>query len=267
MNGLNIKLVASDMDGTLLDSNGNLDPEFIQIVQKLKDLDIVFVAASGRQYYNLIKLFKNIERDIIFVAENGTYVISDSKELLVVDIPLEKAKEVISAVREIKGCYPVLCGKKQAYIENDNPDFVKQVQKYYDKCKKVPNLLDVSDDMFLKIAVYDFYSSSKNSHPRLKHFNNSLKVVVSGDNWLDISHQNAHKGNAMRFLQNYLSIHADECMAFGDQMNDAEMLQAVSHSYCMANSSAKLMGFARNTAPSNNDKGVLKIIEQVILNN
>ena len=260
-----IKLIAADMDGTLLDSKGRLNPEFFSVFESLKEKGVMFVAASGWQYYNLLKLFNRVKDDIMFVAENGTYVVFRSQELLVVDIPVNEAHKVIREVRGIEGAFPVLCGKGKAYIENDMPEFVKQARTYYERCDLVPDLLEITDDRFLKIAVYDFGGSSINSYPVLQHFNDSLKVVVSGQNWLDVSHQEANKGNALIFLQNYMSVKADECMAFGDQMNDAEMLQAVSNSYAMANSAEELKCFARYIAPSNGENGVLRTIRNFIL--
>lgn len=260
-----IKLIASDMDGTLLDSTGRLHPDFFSVFENLKDKGITFVAASGRQYYNLLKLFSKVKDDIIFIAENGTYVVSKSKELLVVDIPIEEIRKVVREIRNIKGAYPVLCGKNKAYIEDEYIEFVRQARTYYERCEIVPDLLEITDDVFLKIAIYDFNGSSANSYPVLQHFNESLKVVVSGQNWLDISHRDANKGNALKFIQNYLSVKAEECMAFGDQMNDAEMLQTVSYSYCMANSATELKSFARYVAPSNDEDGVLHIIKKSIL--
>ena len=66
-----IKLIATDMDGTLLDSKGRLNPEFFSVFEGLKDKGIMYVAASGRQYYNLLKLFNNVKDDIMFVAETA----------------------------------------------------------------------------------------------------------------------------------------------------------------------------------------------------
>lgn len=266
MKNQSIKLIAADMDGTLLDSKGVLNPDFFSVFEYLRKEGVMFIAASGRQYYNLLKLFDSIKDEIIFIAENGTYVVFHSQELLVMDIPAKEVHEVIRKVREIKGAYPVLCGKNRAYIEDEYPDFVKQARTYYEKCDIVPDLLDVIDDKFLKIAVYDFEGSAINSYPILQYFNNSLKVVVSGQNWLDVSHQNANKGNALKFIQNHLSVRAEECMAFGDQMNDAEMVQAVFHSYAMANASQDLKLFSRYMAPSNDSDGVLSIIREIILN-
>ena len=74
-----IKLIAADMDGTLLDSKGRLNPEFFSVFESLKEKGVMFVAASGRQYYNLLKLFNRVKDDIMFVAENGTYVVFRSQ--------------------------------------------------------------------------------------------------------------------------------------------------------------------------------------------
>lgn len=266
MKNKQIKLIASDMDGTLLNTEGVLNPDFFSVYQQLKKEGITFVAASGRQYYNLIKLFDSIKDEIIFIAENGTYVVYREQVLLVVDLSEKDVRKIIPQVRGIKGLYPVLCGKKKAYIEDDFPEFVKHVIPYYERCEYVSDLMDVSDDEFLKIAIYDFEGSAKNGYPLLQHFNESFKVVVSGSNWLDISRPEANKGNALKLIQDYLSITKEECMAFGDQMNDAEMLQNVSFSYAMENASGDLKRYARFLAPSNDSNGVLTVLKDTFLN-
>ncbi len=163
MNNKPITLIASDMNGTLLDSKGILNPEFFTAFEDLSSEDIMFAAASDRQYYNLLKLFTLIKDKVIFIAENRTYVLFNSQELLIVDVLIEKAHEVIREVRGIEGAYPVLCGKNKAYIEDCHPDFVKQAYTYYGKSDIVPDLMNITDDRFLKIAVCDFRGSAINS--------------------------------------------------------------------------------------------------------
>ncbi|MCO6024525.1 HAD hydrolase family protein [Prevotella cerevisiae] len=165
MNNKPITLIASDMNGTLLDLKGILNPEFFTAFEDLSSEDIMFAAASDRQYYNLLKLFTLIKDKVIFIAENRTYVLFNSQELPIVDVLIEKAREVIREVRGIEGAYPVLCGKNKVYIEDCHPDFVKQAYTYYGKCDIVPDLMNVTDDRFLKIAVYDFRGSAINSYP------------------------------------------------------------------------------------------------------
>lgn len=259
-----IRLMVSDMDGTLLDSKGLLNSEFFSVYERLKESDIIFVAASGRQYYNLLKIFDSIKDEIAFIAENGAYVIFRSQELLIKNIPVDRVRDVIREVRNIEGAFPVLCGKKQAYIENELLDFVSQARTYYEKCTIVPDLLEITDDIFLKVAIYDFNGSAINSYPILKQFDKYLKVVVSGQNWLDISHQLANKGNALKFIQEYFSISEAECIAFGDQMNDVEMLQTVKYSYAMENAPDSVKCFSKYLAPSNNANGVLSVIKRFL---
>ncbi|WP_031829480.1 HAD hydrolase family protein, partial [Vibrio parahaemolyticus] len=72
MSQVRIKFIASDMDGTLLDQYGRLDPEFFDLFLQLEEQGILFSAASGRQYYSLRDTFAPIKDRVLYVAENGT---------------------------------------------------------------------------------------------------------------------------------------------------------------------------------------------------
>ena len=151
MNIAAIKLVASDMDGTLLNSQHELNPEFFDLFHQMKTKGILFVAASGRQYFNIMNRFKSIKDDIIFIAENGSYVMYQGEEILVQAMEREVAMEQIITAKSIDNSFVILCGKKCAYIENDHPDFMRHVKIYYDKYQVVEDLLKVQDDQFLKL--------------------------------------------------------------------------------------------------------------------
>ena len=68
-----IKFIATDMDGTLLNSKKELSPEFYDVFEELKKRNILFAAASGRQYYTLAKEFNDIKDDMLFIAENEKF--------------------------------------------------------------------------------------------------------------------------------------------------------------------------------------------------
>ena len=70
-----IKLIATDMDGTLLNSNNQIQEGFYEIFNELQKKEIIFAAASGRQYYNLLERFNGIEDNMMFIAENGTFAL------------------------------------------------------------------------------------------------------------------------------------------------------------------------------------------------
>src|SRR5690606_6724895 len=89
-----IKLVASDMDGTLLNSNHEVSNLFLELFKEFKKYNILFVAASGRPYYSIIEKLHSIKDDIIIVAENGGIVIEKDKLLLSTPIKKEYLSEV-----------------------------------------------------------------------------------------------------------------------------------------------------------------------------
>ena len=113
-----IKLIATDMDGTLLNSNNEIQHGFYDVFEKIQEKGIIFAAASGRQYYNLLERFKGIEDKMMFIAENGTFVVYEGKELVVNSLDINLARELIKVGRQIENSYVILCGKNSAYRES-----------------------------------------------------------------------------------------------------------------------------------------------------
>ena len=260
-----IKLIASDMDGTLLDENGRIPEEFFSIYETLRSKDIVFAAASGRQYHTLVRDLDSIKENVIFIAENGSFVVHDSKELYSCYVDRAAVQEIIRVVREIDGAEIVLCGKKAAYIETDNLKFAREVHKFYAECRDVENLLEVDDDI-LKVAICDFKGPANNSHKVLYPlYKDKLGVVISGELWLDLLNKDVNKGKALEYIQNKLNISSKETMAFGDYFNDVEMLKNAYHSYAMHNAPEGVKKHAKHIAKSNKEHGVLDTIKKVVL--
>lgn len=260
----NVKFIAADMDGTLLNEQGKLEPEFFDTYQKLTTHNIKFAAASGRQYYSLLETFSPIKEEMIFIAENGTLVMHGGKELYSCTIDKDSINEIIVQARLIKGAHIVLCGKKSAYIETKSEQAIDEIKKYYHHCEYVTDLLTAEDD-FIKIAICHFEGTESNVYPFVDDkFGLSHKVVVSGQIWLDIMNSKASKGVAIQYLQNRLGFSFEETMSFGDYFNDIEMLQASYHSFAMENAHQEVKAFARHLAPSNKNAGVLKVINSYL---
>lgn len=265
MSRSNIKFIAADMDGTLLDSTSNLDPEFFQIHQQLSEHDIMFAAASGRQYYSLVETFDSLKDQMMFIAENGTLVMHQGKELYSCTIDKSSVIEVMEKARSIEGAHIVLCGKKSAYIETKTPRAIKEIQKYYHRCEHVDDLLTVDDD-FIKVAICHFDGSQQHIYPTINAaFGQQHKVVVSAKVWLDVMNADASKGAAIKHLQETMGFSFEETMSFGDYFNDLEMLQASYYSYAMENAPDEIKKVAKYLAPSNDESGVLKVIKQHLI--
>lgn len=259
-----IKLVAADMDGTLLNSKHELSPSFYPIFDEMNSKGILFAAASGRQFFNLLNRFEPIKEKIIFIAENGSYVFYKGEDLLVQAMEHNIAKEQILEARKIPGCHIILCGKKRAYVENTMPAFIENVEMYYDKYEVVDDLMKVEADQFLKIAICDLAGSEGNSYTIFKHKQDQLQVKISGSIWLDISHKLANKGKAIQILQRQFGITRDETMVFGDYLNDMEMMQQASFSYAMENAHPDIKNASRFLTKNNNEDGVTIVLQEML---
>jgi Cof subfamily protein (haloacid dehalogenase superfamily) len=264
MNLPDIKLIATDMDGTLLNSRHELSDSFLPVFRQLKERRIIFVAASGRQYYNLLKTLDEVKDEVIFAAENGSYVVFQDQEIHVQAIDHDIVAELIKTARSIKGTYPIICGKKKAYVDSDNPEFIAHLKLYFERYEIVEDLLDVKDDQFLKFTLCDLAGSEANSYPHYRDLTDKLQVKVSGPIWLDISHKLANKGVAMEILQKKFGISFEETMVFGDYFNDIEMLQKGYHSYAMANAHPDIRKVARFLAKSNDNDGVVSVLSTLL---
>ena len=113
-----IRLIAADLDGTLVDDEKRIHDEFWPLVDELHARGITFCPASGRQYYNLLALFEDVAADVVFIAENGTYVVArGAGDVVRLPAPATSRGGSVARVREIPDVGAVLCGKRSAYVE------------------------------------------------------------------------------------------------------------------------------------------------------
>ncbi|MCE7061328.1 HAD family hydrolase [Dyadobacter sp. CY343] len=263
MNFSDIRLIATDMDGTLLNSKHEVHESFYPVFQKIKDHGIVFVAASGRQYFNLTKALDRIKDQVIFAAENGSYVVFQDEEIHIQPIDQDIVRELITIGRTIPNTYPIICGKKKAYVESDEPEFINHLKLYFERYEVVEDLLAIKDDKFLKFTLCDLAGSEVNSYPHYKRFEDDLQVKISGPIWLDISDKKANKGRAMEVLQEKFNVTPEQTMVFGDYLNDLEMLEKAHYSYAMANAHPDIKKIARFIAKSNDENGVIEVLSEL----
>ena len=158
-------MVVTDMDGTLLNSKSEVSEQFFQLYTALKSHKIHFVAASGRQYSSIQDKLRAISDEITIVAENGSYIKQGKRELGSILLAREHIKLLIPIVRKVEGLFTVLCGKKSAYIEQNDSRFKNILKEYYTKFQVVTNLMDPPEDDFFKVAIYHFESSETYIYP------------------------------------------------------------------------------------------------------
>lgn len=262
-----IRLIACDMDGTLLDDDNAIHDDFWPLIDQLHARGIIFCPASGRQYYSLLERFMPIADELIFIAENGTYVMQKGLEMSSDCLSKGAAQDLIRDYRTLSeratDVGAVLCGKHSAYIETNDENFLAEVAKYYHRLELVDDLLAVEDDI-LKVALFTFGSSEHVIFPVFERYRASHQVVVSGEHWLDVMAPLANKGTGIRHIQEKLNITRDQTMVFGDFLNDLEMMDEATYSFAMANAHPLLKARASYLSPGNADNGVVRTIKSVL---
>lgn len=261
-----IKLIATDMDGTLLDGNGNLPKNFGSTLQKLKEKNIKFVVASGRPYYTLKNNFGNYKEDLSYICENGALVIDNNKTIYTNHLNPESVKEIIKEVSTINSIAIVMCTKDCAYTKFVSEDHINEIKKYYHNLELVDNLEYFTDNI-LKIAICNVHSSSQNLVTKFKPMfeSDEISVVGSGKFWIDFADKTVNKGNALKSLMNTYNASPEETMVFGDYYNDVEMLKQCKYSFVMKNAPEDMKQYGNYEADSNLNVGVLKAIDEYAL--
>ena len=261
-----VKLIACDMDGTLLDSQKRLPPGILPVLRALKERGVSFAVASGRQYAALRRDLQSVADDILFICENGALVMERERQVLIDPMPVEHLREVVTAARDLPGVYPVLCRAQVALVqEGGSQVFYDATKPFYPSLEVVSDLRDFCDSKDVcKIAFFDEGDAQTHELPVLKkRLGDRLAVILSGEHWVDVMKPGVTKGGAMRGLQRELGVSPEECMAFGDYLNDLELLESVGESYAMENALPELKAIAKHIAPGNDDDGVLRVIRKV----
>lgn len=230
-----IKLIASDLDGTLLLKGAqSLLPKQREVAGALLDRGFYFAAASGRQQKSLEMLFGDLSRRMIFISENGALVSYQGRTLA--KNPMERglAMDIIEDVYGRPGCEVLISGETVSYIRPKTKEYfhrMTKVVKY--RCQVIEDFGEIQEDI-LKVAVYDMSGVVHSEKYFLERWGEKAQVTVSGEFYMDFTQPGVNKGKAMIKLQEKLGLHPWECMAFGDNHNDIQMLDAVGEAYVMA---------------------------------
>lgn len=261
---IDVRLVVTDLDGTLLDAAGELPGRFWEVVERLRERGITLAPASGRQYPMLERMFGTPE-GVAFIAENGTYVVQDGNELSSSPLDRAWAARVVRSIRALgdtRDLGVVWCGRRTAYIDRADHAFVSEVSQYFASLELVDDVLEVDDDP-IKLSVFDFNGSADPAR-MLAGWCRPHQVVASSFHWLDVMKQGVNKGVALGELQRALGVTPEQTVVFGDYLNDLEMITAAPNSFAMANAHPQIIEAATYIAPTNAEHGVLKVLDQLL---
>lgn len=229
-----VKLIASDLDGTILRHGAQkVDKSTIEVIGKLLDAGLLFAPASGRQIVSLKRLFEPVSDRLVYISENGA--LSEYRGEVIAKTAMERnlALQIVEDVYEQPHCEVLISGQHTAYIKPKTEEYLYRMTKVVNyKTTIIDKFSDIDEDI-LKIAVCDLSGINNSKEHFFSRWKGQASIAVSGELYLDFMENSVSKGKAMRQLQEYFGLSRDECMAFGDNYNDIDMLNSVTYSYVM----------------------------------
>ena len=265
-----IRLIASDMDATLLDEHSQLPPQFAETVCALAERGILFAAASGRPLYTLEAMFPDLLDKIVLIGDNGGAARWKGKDLFVSEMPAAGWRSLARSTKQA-GDVGLLCGLQAAYAEKQDEQYDAVFKNFYTRVEYVDDLtaVEAAADKFTVYLPHDDAQEAFDKTYGAFHTANggAFSVAVAGKNWVDVMNPGVNKGAALARVGALLGIPAESMMTFGDTYNDAEMLTGAKYGFLMANGSEPLRAKVPFLAPSHREYGVMQILQKVLRQN
>ena len=262
-----IKLIASDIDGTLVpEGSHEISPEYFKVIEDLREIGIRFCACSGRQYPSMLDLFRPISDDIFFISGNGTVL--RTKDNVLHTWPLDKdlVLQLIEAVRGIEGANFVVENPDRSFMDcGEDSDFMKMLRDgYHYDVQNVDDVTSIPLDNIVKVSIY-----CDDVEPRTEELRHDprfakMNMLISGAKWLDVTAIEAGKGEAYALLQEYLGIGIEETVYFGDNLNDLSAFRETGVALTVANARRELKDAADIVERSFSKMGVLRELRNIL---
>lgn len=259
-----IKLIASDMDGTLLDDAGNVPRETFDIIQSLNDCGIRFVASSGRRFDTLSEQFAPVAGLMDFVASNGAQVVVGGR---LVDREVF-SHAAVCRLHRITGMFDnlhlALFDQKRSYLLDDESVFEREIDKNLPnpvRAFEVPS----PETSIIKASVYVSDAEVMDmSYALSRELGDDFVFAPSGRKWIDVMQRGVSKATGIRQVMEAHGIACSEVMAFGDSMNDYEILRMVGMPVAMGNARSAIKQIARKIIGPNTEHSVQRELSALV---
>jgi Cof subfamily protein (haloacid dehalogenase superfamily) len=276
---LDIRLVAMDLDGTLLDQDKRISEENRQALRACEARGIKMVFASGRSFESLRRMALEVGLSSPIISANGARVDGSPNGPMLKDYPFDPAlARTIYGILSESGMYFVVYTDGRLYKCNaasgGGTDRGLNAAKWNEK--KEPSLVDVVDDPVRTVRegldrVYKFVAFSQDTArvDALRDLLSRTTPASISSSWFDnveVLRPGAGKGTALADLARSLGIKKQQVMAFGDNLNDMDMLKSAGVPVAMENAVEPLKAVARYIAPHHCESGVGRMLKKLVLN-
>ena len=187
---MSIRLIAADMDGTLLDSRKQLPEGLFPLVRALHERGVRFAPASGRQFYTLYEQFGEIADELMYISENGAMICDGAECVGFSAMPRDVVLDAIERVRTLPGAYTVISARSGAFYEkNSSAEAVRNFNMYCARCTEVPDLAEfASREPICKVALCCAGRAEQVLMPAFADFAGRAQLALSGTDWVGLLH-------------------------------------------------------------------------------
>ena len=235
INGKKITTIVSDLDGTLLPRGDvALNPTLFDMIWQMKKKGVAFIAASGRQYYNMQKLFSPVVDEISYICENGSLIAKNGIVLEQKIMEHEKVIELLLDMKAYSGTNQLVSSAEVGFIDETEQEFGDHIRNVVGNRVEVLTSFEELTAPAIKASVFWKGGIPKAAEDAMhEKYDAFFSVVDGGNGWLDFTAKGANKGNALRFLSEKEHFLLEETICIGDSENDMSMLEIAGESYAM----------------------------------
>jgi len=261
---MDFKLIAIDLDGTLLNSDLKISPRAAAAIQAAERKGVKVTLCTGRMYVSASRYAQELGLNIPLVTYNGALVKNSlgHEVLYEKNLPLKEARYVVEVCREFD-CQLNVYFEDKLYVEKGNSWAKRYANKVNVPLNEVDDLLD-----FLKMSPIKILAMGEEEilHMLRKRLaDREIYITRSHSYFLEMLNPEATKGKGLAAVAENLAIDRKNIMAIGDNENDIEMFKYVGYSVAMANASDDIKSHADYVTKNNNDDGVAEAIEKLVL--
>jgi Cof subfamily protein (haloacid dehalogenase superfamily) len=259
------KLVAFDLDDTLLQPGGTLSARSVNALRELHQRGVIVTLASGRMLATMLPFVEVLGFNPALVSFNGAQVnlSSDQPPLFHCPVPAPLAEQILDYAHE---------RHLHVHFYHANRLFASriddwQAQTYRELTGADLELEPSFEHLRGQAATKMLIADTEEKIAELladcqERFGHELTITRSKPIFLEFLHPSVNKGEGFKALCAQLNIALEETAAFGDAYNDLEMLRATGHAVAMENAYDEVKGVAKEICPSNTKDGVAQTIER-----
>lgn len=260
------KLVAVDLDGTLLDENYRIGQNALDAIACAAEAGVAFTIATGRMHDSAAKFARLLGLELPIISYNGSVIRAAGapEEYRHLKVPRDSAAEALSLVGKDKALrYAFLEGRVLTDTPHEWTDNYAKVMGVRMEC--VEDLVArLNGDPTMIVFMCDESDTPNTTEFLSKRLDSSVRLTNSNPWFVDVLNKNASKADALKFLANRLGISMKQTIAIGDSWNDLEMLEAAGLGVAVANAAEKLKVHADYVTRSERGLGVVEVLEKFV---